>query len=63
MTDLVELLHLMQDKPTGTMVRCSKARAMFASRACRKSVMVGDPLSRAQMTSVRSYWISFFVDD
>ncbi|KIM25641.1 hypothetical protein M408DRAFT_331017 [Serendipita vermifera MAFF 305830] len=52
MNDLSELLHLMQDKPAGTMVRCSKARAMFASRACRKSVMVGHPLTRAQMTSV-----------
>lgn len=51
--DLSEILHLMQDKPAGSMVRCSKARAMFASRACRKSVMVGHPLTRAQMTSVR----------
>ncbi|KAI0920198.1 hypothetical protein AcV5_010002 [Taiwanofungus camphoratus] len=30
MKDLEELLHLMQDRPTGQMVRCSKARAMFA---------------------------------
>lgn len=34
------------------MVRCSKARAMFAMRACRKSVMVGMPLTQQQMTSV-----------
>ncbi|PCH42834.1 DNA mismatch repair protein MutL [Wolfiporia cocos MD-104 SS10] len=52
MKDLEELLHLMQDQPTGHMVRCSKARAMFAMRACRKSVMVGMPLDRRQMTSV-----------
>jgi len=52
MKDLEELLHLMQDQPTGHMVRCSKARAMFAMRACRKSVMVGMPLARQQMTSV-----------
>ena len=40
------------------MVRCSKARAMFAMRACRKSVMIGMPLTQQQMTSV-SYptWI------
>jgi len=52
MKDLEELLHLMQDRPSGQMVRCSKARAMFAMRACRKSVMVGMPLTKSQMTSV-----------
>ncbi|CAG8801990.1 3411_t:CDS:2, partial [Racocetra fulgida] len=31
------------------MVRCSKVRKMFASRACRKSVMIGDALSCQQM--------------
>ena len=52
MRDLEELIHLMQDQPTGQMVRCSKARAMFAMRACRKSIMVGRPLTIKQMTSV-----------
>ncbi|KAG5635395.1 hypothetical protein H0H81_011417 [Sphagnurus paluster] len=52
MKDLEELIHLMRDRPTGQMVRCSKARAMFAMRACRKSVMVGMPLNRHQMCSV-----------
>ncbi|KAI0351151.1 DNA mismatch repair protein MutL [Trametes cingulata] len=52
MKDLEELLHLLQDRPAGQMVRCSKARAMFAMRACRKSVMIGMPLSARQMTSV-----------
>ncbi|KAH9481881.1 DNA mismatch repair protein PMS1 [Psilocybe cubensis] len=52
MKDLEEVIHLMRDRPTGQMVRCSKARAMFASRACRKSVMVGMPLNHHQMTSV-----------
>ncbi|KAI0692134.1 hypothetical protein C8T65DRAFT_745273 [Cerioporus squamosus] len=52
MKDLEELLHLMQDRPAGQMVRCSKARAMFAMRACRKSIMIGTPLNRRQMTSV-----------
>ena len=50
--DLEEILNLMRDQPPGQMVRCSKARSMFASRACRKSVMVGKPLSHPQMTSV-----------
>lgn len=53
--DLEELLHLLSDRPAGTdMVRCSKARAMFAMRACRKSVMIGTALNKSQMTSVRA---------
>ncbi|KAJ7127884.1 hypothetical protein C8R44DRAFT_778955 [Mycena epipterygia] len=52
MKDLEELIHLMHDQPTGQMVRCSKARAMFAMRACRKSVMIGRPLNKSQMTAV-----------
>lgn len=31
------------------MCRPSRVRSMFASRACRKSVMVGDPLSQSDM--------------
>ncbi|KAG0703402.1 hypothetical protein DFH29DRAFT_916996 [Suillus ampliporus] len=50
--DLEELIHLMHDRPVGTMVRCSKARAMFAMRACRKSVMIGKALSTTGMTSI-----------
>jgi DNA mismatch repair protein PMS2 len=50
--DLEELLHLMHDRPVGQMVRCSKARSMFASRACRKSVMIGMPLTKGQMKTV-----------
>ena len=42
----------MRDRPKGEMVRCSKARSMFAMRACRKSVMVGMPLTHHQMTTV-----------
>ncbi|KIJ62452.1 hypothetical protein HYDPIDRAFT_94326 [Hydnomerulius pinastri MD-312] len=52
MKDLEELIHLMQDRPTGTMVRCSKARAMFAMRACRRSVMVGKALDKSHMTAI-----------
>lgn len=50
--DLEELLNLLRDAPQGQMVRCSKARAMFAMRACRKSVMVGMPLKHQQMVSI-----------
>jgi DNA mismatch repair protein PMS2 len=34
------------------MVRCTKARAMFAMRACRKSVMIGKTLTRSQMVAL-----------
>lgn len=52
MKDLEELVHLMQDRPKGTMVRCSKAHAMFAMRACRRSVMIGRPLDKSRMTAI-----------
>jgi len=51
MQDLEELVSLLHDAPPGRMVRCSKARSMFASRACRSSMMVGDTLSPVQMVS------------
>ncbi|KAH8549580.1 mismatch repair endonuclease PMS2 [Umbelopsis sp. PMI_123] len=49
--DFEELVFLLSDRP-GEMVRCSKARAMFASRACRKSVMIGDNLGKGQMIKI-----------
>jgi DNA mismatch repair protein PMS2 len=51
-SDLKELIFLLQEQYIGTMVRCKKARAMFAMRACRKSVMFGHALSQKQMVSV-----------
>ncbi|KAH9066502.1 hypothetical protein EDB87DRAFT_1586471 [Lactarius vividus] len=50
--DLEEILHLLRDRPAGTLVRSSKMRAMFAMRACRKSTMVGESLNAKQMTSI-----------
>lgn len=41
-------LLLTQDSPH-TMCRPSRVRAMFASRACRKSVMIGTALSKITM--------------
>jgi hypothetical protein len=58
-SDLEEVIHLMRDRPKGEMVRCSKARAMFAMRACRKSVMVGMPLTQQQMTTVNPCLLLF----
>ena len=49
-------MHLFRDRPSGTLVRSSKTRAMFAMRACRKSIMVGAPLNAKQMRTV-----SFFL--
>lgn len=40
--------HSPQDK----MVRCSKVRALFASRACRRSVMIGHVLNHTQMKRI-----------
>nr|WJN24953.1 mismatch repair protein [Pseudozyma pruni] len=54
--DLEELLYLLRDTTAGSEaargIRCSRARAMFASRACRKSIMIGTALNKARMTSV-----------
>ncbi|ALC41380.1 Pms2, partial [Drosophila busckii] len=44
--DIDELIFMLQDAPEGSICRPSRIRNMFASRACRKSVMVGKPLSR-----------------
>ncbi|WVQ97418.1 hypothetical protein IAU59_004531 [Kwoniella sp. CBS 9459] len=52
--DLEQLLHMLGDgaRPQGQMVRCTKARAMFAMRACRKSVMIGKALTKGQMVNL-----------
>ncbi|XP_068143775.1 mismatch repair endonuclease PMS2 [Drosophila tropicalis] len=44
--DIDELIFMLQDAPEGTICRPSRIRAMFASRACRKSVMIGKALNR-----------------
>jgi DNA mismatch repair protein PMS2 len=58
MVDLEQLIHLLADgaRPAGQMVRCSKARSMFASRACRRSVMIGKSLTKNQMTQVSLFY-------
>lgn len=47
--DIEELLFMLQDAPPGVMCRPSRVRAMFASRACRKSVMFGMALKKSDM--------------
>ncbi|XP_045461969.1 mismatch repair endonuclease PMS2 [Harmonia axyridis] len=46
--DIDEMLFMLKDS-SHTMCRPSRVRAMFASRACRKSVMIGKSLSTKDM--------------
>ena len=46
--DIDELIFMLQDAPN-TICRPSRIRSMFASRACRKSVMIGTALSKKEM--------------
>ncbi|XP_015370811.1 PREDICTED: mismatch repair endonuclease PMS2 isoform X1 [Diuraphis noxia] len=46
--DVDELLFMLQDAPN-TLCRPSRVRSMFASRACRKSVMIGKVLNMGDM--------------
>ncbi|XP_067316641.1 mismatch repair endonuclease PMS2 [Anolis sagrei] len=46
--DIEELIFMLSDSP-GVMCRPSRVRQMFASRACRKSVMVGTALNAKEM--------------
>lgn len=50
-SDVEELIFMLSDAP-GVMCRPSRVRAMFASRACRKSVMIGTALSQQQMKTL-----------
>ena len=49
--DVREIASLIQQRG-GTNVRPTRVRNMFASRACRMSIMIGDTLSRPQMEKV-----------
>lgn len=45
------MIYMLQDKPN-VPCRPSKLSKMFASRACRKSIMIGDTLDTKQMEKV-----------
>ncbi|KAI1895982.1 hypothetical protein AGOR_G00090120 [Albula goreensis] len=47
-SDIEEMIFMLSDSP-GVMCRPSRVRQMFASRACRKSVMIGTALNSAEM--------------
>lgn len=50
-SDVEELIFMLQDAPN-TLCRPSRVRSMFASRACRKSVMIGTALSYSDMRRI-----------
>ncbi|GAA5930279.1 ATP-binding mismatch repair protein [Sporobolomyces koalae] len=50
--DFEELLDLIKTRAGTEIIRPSKTRKMFASRACRKSVMIGKALNAKQMASI-----------
>ncbi|KAI4470714.1 dna mismatch repair protein mlh pms mutl [Holotrichia oblita] len=63
--DIDELLFMLQDG-SGTMCRPSRVGQMFASRACRKSVMVGKALAKNDMRRIVDHmseidqpWVQF----
>ncbi len=81
-SDVDELLFLLQDSPVNTSFtegdelsaammaryRPSRIRAMFASRACRKAVMVGTALTPAkmkkyleQLSQLKHPWVTQFI--
>lgn len=50
-SDVDELIFMLSDSP-GVMCRPSRVRAMFASRSCRMSVMIGTALDRSRMRQI-----------
>ncbi|KAH7049477.1 hypothetical protein BKA57DRAFT_393269 [Linnemannia elongata] len=50
--DLQDFEELVLHSPQDKIVRCSKVRALFASRACRRSVMIGHVLNHTQMKRI-----------
>lgn len=50
--DIRELISMISDSPEKEMIFLPKARNMFASRACRTSVMIGTALHREAMTKI-----------
>lgn len=52
--DIDELIFMLSDSP-GVMCRPSRVRQMFASRACRKSVMIGTALNTSEMRRLVSH--------
>ncbi|KAL9889249.1 mismatch repair endonuclease PMS2-like [Glossina fuscipes fuscipes] len=63
--DIDKLIFMLQDAPEGTLCRSSRISAMFASRACRKSIMIGAALKKStikqlvqHMGEMEQPWVS-----
>ncbi|KAJ8319072.1 hypothetical protein KUTeg_004163 [Tegillarca granosa] len=56
--DIEELIFMLTDCP-GVMCRPTRVRQMFASRACRKSIMVGTALKKSEMKRHKLLWIFY----
>ncbi|WAQ95733.1 PMS2-like protein [Mya arenaria] len=52
--DIEEMIFMLTDSP-GVLCRPSRVRAMFASRSCRKSVMIGTYLNKTEMKKLLSH--------
>ncbi|XP_060521069.1 mismatch repair endonuclease PMS2 isoform X2 [Cylas formicarius] len=48
-SDIDEMIFMMQEDSSRSMYRPMRVRALFASKACRKSVMIGQILSKSDM--------------
>lgn len=53
-SDVAELIFILRDHPH-TLCRPSRIQQMFASRACRKSIMIGSPLTFDAMKQIVSH--------
>lgn len=64
--DIRELASLLMDTPAhhASTIRLPKVTAMFASRACRSSIMIGTALHKEEMQKVRTLtgYPTFFAD-
>lgn len=53
--DVQEMIFLLKEQGNaGGVVRLARVNEVFASRACRKSVMVGTKLTHSKMREVRA---------
>ncbi|EGG15030.1 MutL DNA mismatch repair protein [Cavenderia fasciculata] len=52
--DIYELIFMIKESLPGQVCRLPRISAMFASRACKKSIVVGMPLTHEQMRKVLS---------
>lgn len=50
--DFQELIHLINANPHNSEIKPSKFYQVFASRACRTSIMIGDHLTHPQMSKI-----------